>query len=162
MRFKVRHNAEIAHRLSLTEGKCLQIHGHSLQIELVMLGLNASHKGMAVNNYGDEMDFTAVKKKFRHHIDTTYDHHLLLNQSDPWAQTFYLYDTLNDDPVNGKQLPGLVAVNGDPTIENLCMWMAIWSATTFRTDCIIRIEETKTNGAEVMAHWDSFTAKVVQ
>lgn len=149
MRLRIRHNAEIAHRLSQDTGKCRQIHGHGLQIELVLL-VSEGPDGMAVNQIQETLEFGAMKKKFRFHIDTTYDHHLLLNEKDPWAQPFNLHDPLVDDTVNGKSLPGLVTVPGDPTVENIAKWIAEWGCRVFCCDVICRVEETATNGAEAM------------
>jgi 6-pyruvoyl-tetrahydropterin synthase len=157
MRLKIRHNMEVAHRLLNDNGKCQQIHGHGMQIELLLLCAEGQD-GMAVNSAGYVMEFGRLKKEFREHIDTTYDHHLLLNQADPWAETFYLHDTLEDDPVDGRTLPGLVTVPGDPTVENLCKWIAEWACKQFKVDTICRIDETLTNGAEAMYFWNGFTA----
>lgn len=156
MRLKIRHNAEIAHRLSLDTGKCQQIHGHGLQIELVFL-VEQGPNGMAVNTANQPMEFGAMKNMFRIYIDTKYDHHLILNESDPWTQTFDLFDGKGDS----QYLPGLVTVPGDPTVENLAKWIAEWACANYRCDVICRIDETKTNGAEVMYHWNNFGAKMV-
>lgn len=161
MRLKVRHNMEIAHRLSLDVGKCLRIHGHGMQVELLLM-VSEGPTGMAVNSNNEALEFGDVKKKFRNHIDTKYDHHLILNESDPWALHFYLHDSIKDDPIQGQQLPGLVTVPGDPTVENLAKWIAQWGAQTYKCDVICRIDETRTNGAEVMFHWNGFGTSMVR
>lgn len=102
----VRHNIEVAHRLSLLEGKCENIHGHSMWVELTIGGLELDKNGIAGG-----VEFGLLKKIFREHLDTQYDHHLLLNYSDPWADEKY-------------ELPGLVATSGDPSTENIAMWIA--------------------------------------
>ena len=141
----VRHNAEIAHRLSQSPGKCQQIHGHGLQIELVLLELAQDlETGMAKDREGNILDFSAIKKSFRAHIDEDYDHHLLLNEADPWSLAHH-------DGAPQEKLPGLKTFPGDPTVENLCKWIALWAAESFHVDVICRIAETRTNGAEVMA-----------
>jgi len=147
----VRHNAEIAHRLSQSPGKCQQIHGHGLQIELVLLELAQDlETGMAKDREGNILDFSAIKKSFRAHIDEDYDHHLLLNERDDWAQNLYFHGEEWENGVEQK-LPGLKTFPGDPTVENLCKWIALWAAESFHVDVICRIAETRTNGAEVMA-----------
>jgi 6-pyruvoyl-tetrahydropterin synthase len=157
----IRHNAEIAHRLSLTEGKCQQIHGHGLQIELTLLNLSQDRAtGMAKDASGDLLDFSDLKKRFRKYIDEGFDHHLLLNTEDPWAGVFYLYDPVDNDPIDNKQLPGLVQVPGDPTIENLAKWWAMWAANEFKCDTSCRIDETSTNSAEVRAIYGKQEATV--
>jgi len=67
----------MAHRLSLLPGKCEQIHGHSWWVELEIIG--------PVNGEGIIFEFGAVKRVFRSYLDFEYDHHLLLNDSDPIA-----------------------------------------------------------------------------
>lgn len=169
MRIKIRHNMEIAHRLSLDSGKCKQIHGHGMQIELVILCVEGPN-GMAVNTANQPMEFGAMKKMFRQYIDSTYDHHLILNEIDPWARLLF---KLKDSPEahehpeayllesTGSLLPGLVTVPGDPTVENLAKWIAEWACANYRCDVICKIDETKTNGAEVKFHWNNFGAKMV-
>jgi 6-pyruvoyl-tetrahydropterin synthase len=120
------------------------------------MNLRMGGYGMAVSAYNETLDFGDMKKSFRGHIDATYDHQLLLNEADPWAQAFYVYDNQEDAVRDGKTLPGLVSVPGDPTIENLCRWIGIWAAEEFKNDVIIRIDETSTNGAEAYVRWDGF------
>jgi 6-pyruvoyl-tetrahydropterin synthase len=82
------------------------------------------------------MDFSTVKGQFRGHIDNVYDHHLLLNAADEWAQ---------------KEPPGLCVCPGDPTTENIARWLGEWCFQTFDADGLerVRIEvwETQVNSA---------------
>jgi 6-pyruvoyl-tetrahydropterin synthase len=169
VRLKIRHNMEMAHRLSLDTGKCKQIHGHGMQVELVLL-VSEGETGMAVDGHGQVFEFGDMKRKFRNHIDSTYDHRLVLNEEDSWAQPIYQiaevqsYMTMKemvagDGPEevmkakltnDQKFLPGLSLVPGDPTVENLAKWIAEWACSTFHVDVICRIDETRTNGAEAM------------
>ena len=170
MRLKISHNMEIAHRLSLEPGKCQQIHGHGMQVELILLAEQGPN-GIAVNSAHQPMEFGAMKRMFREYIDTKYDHHLVLNEDDPWARLLF---KVKDDPeaaehpelyqieTQGGKLPGLVTVPGDPTVENLAKWVAEWACGNYRCDVICRIDETKTNGAEVAYHWNSFGASMVK
>ena len=75
----VKHNAEIAHRLSLLEGKCQRIHGHSFHIKLTVHGI------MDAQGICASIDFGSLKKLFRGYIDYEWDHHLHLNADDPWV-----------------------------------------------------------------------------
>lgn len=163
MRLKISHNMEMAHRLSLApeSSKCYKIHGHGMQVELTLLA-EEGEDGMAVNSAHQPMEFGYMKKMFRDYIDSTYDHHLVLNEKDPWAAPFQVYDTEEDPERNNKTLPGLVTVPGDPTTENLCKWIAEWACANYRVDVICTIAETRTNGAEVMYHWNSFGASMVR
>lgn len=169
MRLRISHNMEIAHRLSLQPGKCQQIHGHGMQVTLTLL-VEEGEDGMAINSAHQPMEFGHMKKMFRDHIDKTYDHHLILNNDDPWARALVGFEDINfvDDNVdspsvwNGATLPGLVTVPGDPTTENLCKWIAEWACNNYRVDVICTIEETRTNGAEVAFHWNSFGASPIR
>jgi 6-pyruvoyl-tetrahydropterin synthase len=134
----VKHNIEIAHRLILTEGKCQQIHGHSMWVTMYLEGAIDS-AGMA-----DGMDFADLKTEFRTYLDGTYDHHLLLNKNDAWAQSLPVQNH------NGQEvwswLPGLVPFDGDPTTENIAK--DIYSKF-FLTLPVVRVEvwETAVNMA---------------
>jgi 6-pyruvoyltetrahydropterin/6-carboxytetrahydropterin synthase len=138
----VDHNAEVAHRLTSLPGKCEQIHGHSLQVRLTVTG-QVSHSGVL----GD-LDFGQVKAVFREYMDHNYDHHLVLNEKDPWAQN--LTGALPDG-VYTQTLPGLVTVPGDPTIENIARWVCQDMKQQFMSPTVygfeVNVRETNTNGA---------------
>lgn len=139
---QVRHNIEVAHRLYLLEGKCENIHGHSMWIELKIYA-TLNDTGIAGG-----LAFGDVKKVFREYLDGTFDHHLLLNEDDPWASRIYLYDfDPKDDSINGKQLPGLMAMPGDPTTENLAKWIAEWAKEQWMRPVSVLVHETNVNAA---------------
>jgi len=98
------------------------------------------------NGLLDGLEFGAVKKLFRGYLDADYDHHLLLNANDPWAQ-----DLDPDQRYGGstepKLLPGLKIFDGDPTTENIARWIAQWAANTFSRQCEVIVEETHVNAA---------------
>jgi 6-pyruvoyltetrahydropterin/6-carboxytetrahydropterin synthase len=135
---KVRHNAEMAHRLLLTPGKCQQIHGHSFTVELELVG-QVSPEGLLC-----QLDFANVKALFRKHLDAEYDHHILLNAKDPWAGLFGV--ERQDD-----RLPGLSTMSVDPTTENIAARIGLWAQATFTKYGIagytVTVWETKTNCA---------------
>jgi len=161
VRLKIRHNAEIAHRLTRTQGKCQQIHGHGLQIALTFLWLKYDGEtAMAVNNSGETFEFGEMKRTFRAYIDDQYDHRLLLNKADPFAGPIYRVTAGNSLTTDSEQvfLPGLNLMEDDPTVENLARWIAKWACARFKADVVCSIEETKTNGAEVCTRWDGFRA----
>lgn len=127
---EVRHNIEVAHRLSLLPGKCEAIHGHSMWVdmELAVDGVDAA--GLAGG-----LDFGSVKRSFRSHLDSVYDHHLLLN---------------HDDPIADYPLPGLARVSGDPSTENIARWIGEWAAEQWPSVVIgglVRVRETSVNAA---------------
>lgn len=146
MLIRLTHNMEIAHRLFLMPGKCQQIHGHSMQVQLDLFGYPNK------NGIFESLDFGDVKKAFREHIDKEYDHRLLLNVNDPWARMLFVDNGRHytgesqPDYVNVGRLPGLVTVPGDPTTENLVKWVGQWAAEHFKLSGRIYIQETGTNG----------------
>ena len=165
MWLKIRHNMEVAHRLSKDTTKCKQIHGHGMQVELVFLNLEQDfHSGMCLTRFGATMEFGSMKRKFRDHIDTKYDHHLVLNEEDPWTMPLSEPVFTGNDETDPSQeewtLPGLTTVPGEPTVENLAKWIGEWAAREFQCDVVCRIEETKTNGAEAFIVWTGTTTKV--
>jgi 6-pyruvoyl-tetrahydropterin synthase len=121
----VKHNIEVAHRLSERPGKCENIHGHSMWVTLSIEGERDEH------GFEGGLDFAEVKREFRDYLDTNYDHHLLLNAADVWAQAIWRVDQALDTPDSGaavtlvaaeqvaKTLPGLVTFDGDPTTEKI-------------------------------------------
>lgn len=136
----VRHNIEVAHRLFLLPGKCENIHGHSMWVQLTIYGhLNLS--GIL-----EGLSFGSVKKSFREYLDEEYDHRLLLNAEDPWAQLLRLES--QEEPL---KLPGLSAIKGDPTTENLARIIAGWSASTFGLFSEVSVQETHVNAATFSA-----------
>lgn len=148
---RLRHNIEVAHRLSLLPGKCENIHGHSMWVELNIFG-DIGATGILQNGDGEKFEFGKAKQAFRDYLDKTYDHHLLLNKTDPWAQPLYLYG--EDWENNERQaLPGLVTFDGDPTTENLARWIAEWSAAQFRAPVEVNVQETHVNAAMAGATW---------
>jgi 6-pyruvoyl-tetrahydropterin synthase len=82
------------------------------------------------------MEFGEVKSIFRHHLDTEYDHHLLLNKDDPYAKL---------------ELPGLRVCNGDPTTEQISKWIGEWATEEFGVSGLERVKvevwETQVNSA---------------
>lgn len=137
---EVRHNMEVAHRLFQSPGKCENIHGHSMWVTMTLYGY--------VDNTGKVagLDFGDVKKKFRGELDTKYDHHLLLNENDPWAQS--LGNGCNCYPEETHTLPGLVRCEGDPTTENLAYWIWQWASLTFDVrGHEVHVAETDVNAA---------------
>jgi 6-pyruvoyltetrahydropterin/6-carboxytetrahydropterin synthase len=139
MSITIRHNVEMAHRLFLTEGKCQNIHGHSWLVALSLQGQVDSTGKLGGVEFGD------AKHIFRHYLNTTYDHRLLLNADDPWA----LVRTAHSD--FSKDLPGLQVLDGDPTTENFAQTIGIWASATFKLPVQVQVKETAVN----MAQWPS-------
>lgn len=118
----VKHNIEVAHRLFELPGKCENIHGHSMWVTLKIEG-QLNDKGILSG-----IEYGALKKVFRGHLDTEYDHRLLLNASDPFAGELMAVrrgseGQIHEDSTGGLRLPGLQACPGDPTTENIARWV---------------------------------------
>ena len=131
---KVRHHIEVAHRLYLLPGTCQNIHGHSMWVTMELFG-EVDSKGIL-----EGLDFSSVKQTFRKHLDTTFDHRLLLNEVDPI--------------IIGHSLPGQRLTPGDPTTENIARWVGHWAIDTwqpFVNHIVIEVQETSVN----FATWDS-------
>lgn len=143
---KVKHNIEVAHRLYELEGKCENIHGHSMWVELKLFG-HVNSKGVL-----EGLAFADIKKEFRGFLDSTFDHHLLLNENDPWARELLIPEWVDDawiipQRANPTRLPGLMPMPADPTTENLAKWIAEWAVYTFKLPVDIHVQETPVNGA---------------
>lgn len=150
MLITVRHNIEVAHRLSLLEGKCENIHGHSMWVELSLEATYMNDKGILCNYHDEPFEFGEVKKSFRTYLDYEYDHHLLLNANDVWAQAI---ETVEDyEQANGaRHLPGLKVFPGDPSTENIALWVAKWAADIFKCNTSVKVQETAVNAVTMQA-----------
>jgi 6-pyruvoyl-tetrahydropterin synthase len=101
------------------------------------------------------MEFGDLKKVFRGHLDSTYDHHLLLNKEDPWAQRLMgplgARRPFHDTNPKSQHLPGLQACDGDPTTENISKWIGEWATDEFGVSGLERVKvevwETQVNSA---------------
>jgi 6-pyruvoyl-tetrahydropterin synthase len=136
---KFSHDMQVGHRLFTLPGKCQQIHGHSMTVILSLNVYFDPKDGYAVNDEDKQLEFGEVKKHFRSYLDDFYDHHLLLNENDPWASMVSL------DSDHFETLPGLRKVPGDPSTENIAGWIAQWCAEEFRCTVFVEVEETNTN-----------------
>jgi 6-pyruvoyltetrahydropterin/6-carboxytetrahydropterin synthase len=143
----VRHNAEVSHRLFQTPGKCQNIHGHSMLITISLRGAVG-----ATGMLGDA-DFGTIKRYFRDYVDSVYDHHLLLNEKDPWAGALYQDPSGMGDEL---RLPGASLFDGDPTTENIARWVAEWCRDTYAgtfTGTTVDVAETAVNAARYELDW---------
>jgi 6-pyruvoyltetrahydropterin/6-carboxytetrahydropterin synthase len=139
----VKHNMEVSHRLSKLPGKCQNIHGHSMWVEMRLMG-QVDDRGLL-----EGLDFGTVKGLFRGYLDETYDHHLLLNESDP------LLTMLGTNDYEAFY-PGLVECGDDPTTEHLALWICHWASDVFTSVAGIHVEvnETHVNQA-AYTYWKS-------
>jgi 6-pyruvoyl-tetrahydropterin synthase len=149
----VRHNIEVAHRISLP-GKCENIHGHSMLVEAKIDGLPM------VNSIVGGIDFGKLKTRLRDYLDTNFDHHLLLWDADS------LLIRERSLAEYKKIYPGLTITSWDPTVECICRHICRWTASQIG-DLVVpnlrgipfimhcTVHETGTNSAE---HYEPFIA----
>jgi 6-pyruvoyltetrahydropterin/6-carboxytetrahydropterin synthase len=141
MVLKVTHNIEVAHRLFKLPGKCQNIHGHSMLVTLVLYVEESDDDGYALGPDGTILEFGKLKQSFRSYLDAVWDHHLHLNEKDPWAGPV----TLDGDLV--ERLPGLQVWPGDPSTENIARWIyQACSAMIPDMQIGIDVDETRSNG----------------
>jgi len=101
---------ESAHALYGYDGKCKNIHGHSYQLYVTVIGtpfddLNNPKNGMV-------MDFGDLKKIVKKEIVTKFDHAVVLNQNSPHKT---LAETIDDHSHK------VVLVKYQPTSENMLL-----------------------------------------
>jgi len=165
----VSHNAETAHRLFRTPGKCQRIHGHSYRIHLRLTG-EVDEQGLLAG-----IDYGTLKASFRGFIDAYLDHQLLLNENDPFASDLFgapesgigssnvvVHNTsvMSGGASGGggggstsvrHVLPGLRRCAADPTTENLAMWIGKWAQVKLGVPGIfsvaVDVDETPSNAA---------------
>jgi 6-pyruvoyltetrahydropterin/6-carboxytetrahydropterin synthase len=96
----------LAHRLSCHLGRCKNIHGHEIKVEVEI-------KREELNKNGMVIDFYDLKNIVNEILDL-WDHALLLNTADTWPIVNALQNDLDLDqrvvPFHEK----------DPTSENMC------------------------------------------
>jgi len=153
MLLTVKHNIEVAHRLFDLKGKCENIHGHSMWVELSLVTRTDENGVYALDRDDNPLDFGSVKKRFREYLDTNYDHHLLLNKNDPWAAKLYDQETEGLSGAEGH-LPGLVPVEGDPSTENIARVISYWALATFELPCTVTVDETRVNSVTLSGYGD--------
>lgn len=103
---------EMAHALKGYEGPCKNIHGHSYELFVTVIGKPIDDK--ASSNNGMVIDFKLLKNIVRENIIENYDHALVLHKESAAL--------INDD---SKELYGkLVAVDYQPTSENMLIYFA--------------------------------------
>lgn len=88
----------VGHRLSLHKGKCFNVHGHNLTIEVTLASRLLNKNDMVM----DFSDLSSIVKRFLDELD----HALILNKKDPFIETF-------------KGICKIRTIDGEPTAENL-------------------------------------------
>jgi len=85
-------------------GKCSHYHGHSGRITFFC-------EAEKLDSVGRVIDFSDIKKRLCQYLEDTWDHHMLLWQEDPWAESMTKMD------------PTAVLLPFNPTAENLAAYL---------------------------------------
>ena len=98
---------EAAHALYGYDGPCKNVHGHSYELSVTVIGLPITEAGSS--RLGMVMDFGELKQLIKKQIVDPLDHALLLNSEMPLEQLKMFGDPFNN----------VVFVPFQPTSENL-------------------------------------------
>ena len=101
----------MAHALYGYDGACKNIHGHSYQLQVTIIGKPIVDAAATKN--GMLMDFTDLKTIVQNNIIAPFDHALMLNGNSPHR------DLVNAQHVDQQRL---VLVNFQPTCENMLVY----------------------------------------
>jgi len=99
---------ETAHALYGYDGKCKNIHGHSYQLYVTVIGVPVNDPNHVKN--GMVIDFGDLKKIVRSEIVDVFDHATVLNQNSPHRE---LAERIRPDS------PKVLLVDYQPTSENM-------------------------------------------
>lgn len=100
-------NFEMAHALYGYDGPCKNIHGHSYQLSVTLIGKPVRDKKNP--KLGMILDFSDLKKIVENEIINPFDHSLVLNENTP-HEAMAKKDSLFEK---------IILVNYQPTCENL-------------------------------------------
>jgi 6-pyruvoyltetrahydropterin/6-carboxytetrahydropterin synthase len=133
-------NFEMAHALKDHDGACRNIHGHTYELFVTILGEPRNEDGHPAN--GMIMDFKMLKEIVNKHVVHHYDHAFVVSRKSPWA----------NDP--GAMNCKLIVLPFEPTSENLVAEFARNLKEGLPADAklhSLRLRETTTAYAEWFA-----------
>lgn len=131
---------EMAHALMGYDGPCKNIHGHTYQLRVTLLGKTIQQ----TDNPKDGMmiDFGALKKTVSEKVISKYDHALVLNKNTP-------QHTLGNIQ---EHFENIIFLDFQPTCENLLLHIKDLLnetlASTHYKLFALRLDETRTSYAE--------------
>lgn len=98
-----KHRFCYGHRIYGHPGKCLSPHGHNAVISFEFASETLDELGMVI-------DFGLIKETACKWVDERFDHKFLVFRDDPLAETL-------------RDFPGIVELDFNPTVENLCRYI---------------------------------------
>ena len=108
------YNYPCAHRQFRHDGACAKIHGYSRSFHFTFGCKTLTKEGFVVD-YGD-------LKYLKNHLDFMYDHTLILDQDDPYMDTFKELESVGVCDIRIQPLgPGM-----EGTAHYLCEWTDSW------------------------------------
>lgn len=133
----------MAHALYEYDGLCRNIHGHSYNLEVTLIG--ESKKQPSHPKDGMVLDFSELKKIVNTYIINRFDHALMVNSLFPESQVELLKQTTDR----------IIIVDFQPTSENIVAYISTILQQHVPTGVSlfsIRLYETVTSYAEWFAH----------
>ncbi|KJF42872.1 6-pyruvoyl trahydropterin synthase family protein [Draconibacterium sediminis] len=133
---------EMGHALHNYDGLCRNIHGHTYNMEVTLLGEIREEKGHPKD--GMVIDFGKLKKLVKDKIVNVYDHSLVVSR---------IYADKNQEHLL-KATERLIVHDFQPTSENMCVYFAGVIQQELPEDVSlysIRLYETATSYAEWFA-----------
>jgi 6-pyruvoyltetrahydropterin/6-carboxytetrahydropterin synthase len=133
---------EAAHALKGYDGPCRNVHGHSYELSVTVIGSPVTDPESA--KLGMVMDFGDLKKMIKKHIVDPFDHALLLNSAAPQKELEKI----------GEPFTNIVMLPYQPTSENFLLDFAsrirelLPDGITLRS---LRLRETANSYAEWFA-----------
>lgn len=135
------YNYPCAHRQFRHDGNCAKIHGYSRSFHFKFQCQTLTKEGFVVD-YGD-LD------ELKHHLDYMYDHSLILDEMDPFMDTFRELERAGVCDIRTQPFgPGM-----EGTAHYLCEWTDNWLRTKTKGRAwVISVEarENDKNGSMYM------------
>ena len=128
---------EMAHALFGHDGPCKNIHGHSYQLAVTLLGVPIQNKDNPKS--GMVVDFSDIKKLVNEEIVFPFDHSLVLNKETPLSR----YSGLTEQK--------LILLDFQPTCENLLIHFTMILKRILPPQVVLHhllLRETNTSFAE--------------
>ena len=112
IRVTKRFHFEMAHTLFQYDGLCRNIHGHSYNLHVTLIGEAKKEQGHPKD--GMVMDFSELKRIVKSEIVNRFDHSLMVNSLSPDSQIDLLRQTTER----------IIVVDFQPTSENIVAYIA--------------------------------------